>query len=323
LFIEREKRLFHQDKPAIRSLLIPLLKKYWRTRAMIDRWCRRWYELPFSINHYYSPVPDLPKVKARTARWYRELPFADVGIETESQRSFLQTLTPWNAERGSLPDFQQVTVEGFGYGYGEIEADLLYHCIRRFKPKRFIEIGSGVSTRFVQHAMARNQTEGAAGEIVCIEPNPSSKLQAMAQARQIALMPAELQDVDPGVFDTLGENDILLIDSTHAGKIDSDVYCLYLEIVPRLRPGVVIHIHDITFPYLTPPPSHPLFDSFLVWNEAALVKAFLSFNRHFEILVCQSWLHFKAPDVLREFNPGYDPARHFPASLWLRRAEAK
>jgi predicted O-methyltransferase YrrM len=299
--------------------MISWLKRYWRTRDLVDRFCRAWHGLPFAVTHYYSPMPDVTKVKARAKRWHHKLSLADTRIDTAAQQAFLHELAPWHAERGKMPGFGQVAAEGFGQGYGEMEADLLHHCIRRFKPKRVIEIGSGVSTRFIWHAMERNREEGSPGQIVSIEPWPSPKLQEMAQRGEIELRPTELQDVEPGVFSLLEANDILFIDSTHVGKIDSDVYCLYLEILPRLRPGVVIHIHDITFPYLTPPPQHPLFDSFLVWNEAALVKTFLSFNHEFEILACQSWLHFEAPEVLRAFHPGYDPAVHFPASLWLRR----
>jgi hypothetical protein len=81
-------------------------------------------------------------------------------------------------------------------------------------------------------------------------------------------------EADAALFDSLEENDILFIDSSHAGKIDSDVYTMYLEILPRLKPGVLIHIHDITFPYLTVPPEHVLFDYYIYWNESAFVKAF-------------------------------------------------
>jgi hypothetical protein len=99
------------------------------------------------------------------------------------------------------------------------------------------------------------------------------------------------------VFQTLDENDILFIDSSHVSKIDSDVNWLYLEVLPRLKKGVVIHIHDLPFPYLSVPREHTLFTHHLFWNEAVVAKAFLLFNEAYEIVLCQSMLHFEHPEA--------------------------
>ena len=79
----------------------------------------------------------------------------------------------------------------------------------------------------------------------------------------------------------------------------------------------MIHIHDIPFPYLTVMPEHPLFEHSLLWNEAALVKAFMMYNEVFGVLMCQSYLHYECPDAIKSIVSSYDERKHFPASLWL------
>ena len=127
----------------------------------------------------------------------------------------------------------------------------------------------------------------------------------------------KVQEVDRGVFDQLAEGDILFIDSSHVSKVDSDVNFLYFEVLPRLRKGVIVHIHDIPFPYMTCPPGHSMFEKSILWNEAALLRAFLMWNSAFEILMCQSYLHGKCPESIKKVVSSYDPHKHFPSSLWM------
>jgi hypothetical protein len=96
---------------------------------------------------------------------------------------------------------------------------------------------------------------------------------------------------------------------------------LYLEVLPVLKQGVWIHIHDMPFPYLAAPPDHPLFDLYLMWNEAALVKGFLMYNSSFKIRLSQSYLHHQSPQALSDTFTVYDPTKHFPLSLWLEKVE--
>jgi hypothetical protein len=174
---------------------------------------------------------------------------------------------------------------------------------------------------FSLHALDMNARDSAqaVAEMCCIEPYPTNKIEALADARRITLHVKEVQDVPATVFERLGGNDILFIDSTHAGKIDSDVYYIYLELLPRLKSGVVVHIHDICFPFLTCPPEHPVFASSMLWNEGALCQTFLAFNDAFEVLMCQSQLHYKQPSAMSDILKVYNREQHFPSSLWLRR----
>jgi ABC-type transporter Mla MlaB component len=141
----------------------------------------------------------------------------------------------------------------------------------------------------------------------------------MAGQHQLHLQETEVQNIALDRFELLESNDILFIDSSHVSKMDSDVNWLYLEVLPRLKKGVIVHIHDIPFPYLTLPADHPLFTTYMLWNEAAVVKAFLLFNDSFEIMQCQSLLHYDDPEAIHETVKIYDHEKHFPSSLWLRK----
>lgn len=146
-------------------------------------------------------------------------------------------------------------------------------------------------------------------------------LRQLAAQGKVKLFEKQVQDFDPRLFDDLAAGDILFIDSSHAGKVDSDVYFLLFRVLPRLKKGVVIHLHDIPFPYLTCPPTHPMFSHSLYWNEAAMLQAFLMWNKTFEVLACQSYLHYRCPESIKKVARIYNPGKHFPSSLWMKKVE--
>jgi len=281
---------------------------------------RRCYAMPFPPTHYYSPLPHLPDVKKNFARWYKESTSPGIDWNLPEQIDLAESISGYAHELVSLPTFAQVTQEGYGLGYGEVEGNVLYMMMRHLKPSSVVEVGSGVSTFYTLSALRTNrERDGVEARMTCIEPYPSDKLRTLVSQGDVHLRALEVQDVDFGVFEQLSANDVLFIDSSHVSKIDSDVNFLYLEVLPRLRRGVGVHIHDMPFPMPALPRDHPLFDNFLFWNEAALVKAFLLFNTDFKITMCQSYLHYTRPEVLKKLVPAYDPRRLFPASLWLQK----
>lgn len=152
-----------------------------------------------------------------------------------------------------------------------------------------------------------------------MEPYPNQFFVDFAEKQSITLEAHEVQDIPLEFFDVLGEGDVLFIDSSHVSKVDSDVDFLYFRVLPRLKAGVVIHIHDITLPYPAIPLHHPLFDKHLLFNENSLVKAFLMYNESFKIMMCQSYLHHCRPDILKELDHLYNPDSHFPSSLWIKK----
>ena len=125
-----------------------------------------------------------------------------------------------------------------------------------------------------------------------------------------------IQDVSLDEFQSLRKNDILFIDSSHVCKIGSDVQFLFLEVLPRIRPGVVVHIHDIFMPMEYP--KQWVLDQHLFWNEQYILQTFLSFNTTFEVLWAGQWMHIKHPDALMKAFPSYKTGV-WPGSFWFRR----
>src|SRR5262249_21758595 len=156
---------------------------------------------------------------------------------------------------------------GFGPGYPSFDCRVLFYLLREWKPKRYFEIGSGLSTYYAREASVLNEGEERRTEITCVEPYPSQPLLALKDVRLIRDV---AQNVPIGAFQELEAGDVLFIDSSHALKIDSDVAYLILEVLPSLKPGVIVHIHDVPFPFNVPfPPSTWIFGERwpVYWNE--------------------------------------------------------
>ena len=127
----------------------------------------------------------------------------------------------------------------------------------------------------------------------------------------------KVQNASLDQFTSLCSRDILFIDSSHVCAIGSDVTFEILEILPRLNPGVVIHVHDVFLPR-----NHPkawVKELHRFWNEQYLLQAFLCNNRDFEVIWAGSWLHMMHSEKLASAFPSYDPRRNWPASFWISR----
>lgn len=212
---------------------------------------------------------------------------------------------------------------GGGYGFNmsngsfeTVDAEVYYGMVRILKPKIIIEIGSGNSTKLATVAVLKNQRENGEYKcnITCIEPYPSD---ALSEINNVEVIQKRLEDINFEFFDRLDENDILFIDSTHSLKIGNDVYFEYLEIIPRLRQGVYIHVHDIFIPnqYC----KRWIYKSNHFWTEQYLLQAFLMYNSEFEVILPCNYLHTSKPDTLKEIFPSYPMDDDGPGSFWMRR----
>jgi len=251
-----------------------------------------------------------------------------IDVDVRRQGAALRNMVQPSVQefRGNKTYLEGVS-KGFGPGFGYIEAQCLHGVLRALKPRKIIEVGSGVSTFCAMRACALNGQENRT-QIICIEPNPLEFLRTIKD-RDVSLIESPVQNVDPACFLGLEAGDLLFIDSTHAVKPGGDVLYLYLEVLPRLKPGVVIHIHDIYFPYTY---QRELLTTLFQWSETALLQALLTYNPHLSILFCLSQLHYDAPEILLEVFPEYvrQPADegladlaapgHFPSSIYLQTA---
>jgi hypothetical protein len=175
--------------------------------------------------------------------------------------------------------------------------------IRHFLPGRILEVGSGYSTLAARLAKA--------GRLECIEPFPQPWLHRVADR----LIVSPVQDVPLSEFESLEANDILFIDSTHVAKIGSDVVFVFLQVLPRLKAGVVVHVHDIFLPFETP--RSWVKDLLIFWNEQYLLGAYLAHNRDWEVLAANHWLGRTQPEAMLRLFPMADPPGG--SSFWMRR----
>jgi predicted O-methyltransferase YrrM len=270
--------------------------------------------------HFYSPVPSIRELRKNPKTWYQEGSFSGIDFNIEEQEGLLEKLKAYEDEYTKLPPYEQVAQQYFGEGYGEVEAHILYAMVRHLKPATVIEVGSGISTYFLANAAAvNNRSSQDECQIICVEPYPWPKLEILSRDNKLKIIKKPVQEMDLNLFKMLKENDILFIDSSHIVKIGSDVNYLFLEVLPNLNKGVVVHIHDIFFPYPIFSRSLYLFSEFRFWTEPAIVQAFLTYNNVFKILLCSSYLHYKKPQVLQAAFSVYNPQSHLPSSLWIKK----
>jgi hypothetical protein len=280
------------------------------------------------VSDYYSPLPVVSALKNNRQRWARPSEMVGVRYDLEAMKQLLQGLCAcYTDELRQLPSYDEARKIGYGPGYPSIDAMILYFMLRKIKPSRYIEIGSGLSTWYCSMAAEKNAKEGKPLQIKCIDPFPSTKL---CSTPGIDVLAKQVQDVDVDVFSELHAGDVLFIDSTHVVKIDGDVPYLYLEVLPRLKKGVVIHVHDIHFPFNIPyPPECYIFGGWkwpMFWTEAMLLQAFLCNNNAFRILLSAPLLYYYSEDFLQASIPNYrsvDPAHtntHF-GSIWIEKVD--
>jgi hypothetical protein len=194
-----------------------------------------------------------------------------------------------------------------------LDAMALTGVLAKANPDRFVEIGSGVSTKFARRAA---RLYGLRTKLISIDPQPRNEIDALCD--QVIRWP--LEDCRPEMFDVLAPGDILFLDSSHRAFQGSDVTVFFLEILPRLKPGVIVHIHDIYLP-----------DDYIaghvrrLWNEQYLLATALLFAPDaFEILF-PAWFVGQDPDVRAHAESAL---RHgaladlelYGASFWMRKA---
>jgi hypothetical protein len=270
--------------------------------------------------HYYSVVPSLRDLEANRDRWTRPSAMGGVALDADHQRGVLDDLATVSVDL--MPVYDSVESGNVGEGMGAVDAELLYRTVRRSKPRRVIEIGSGTSTVYLAAALEANAAEtggDGAGELICIEPFRHQQLEDITASVPHRVIRELAQDVPLDEFRALGDGDVVFIDSTHVVRLDSDVVYLVLEVLPVLAPGVRVHVHDIGFPYPYVVPQH-VFDDHMYWTEWALLQAFLQFNNAFCIDLSAAWMHHHHPEQLAANLTTYSIGQEFPpSSLWLRR----
>jgi predicted O-methyltransferase YrrM len=199
--------------------------------------------------------------------------------------------------------------------YQSVDVEVLYAMIRRLEPKRVLEIGSGSSTLVTASACSRNAAEGHPAEFVAVDPEPRRDLPSVPGLTRVERVKA--QDIPLDRYLELESNDVLFVDSSHVVKTGSDVNFLILEVLPRLRPGVVVHFHDIFLPYEYPP---AWYERGTYLTEQYLLHAFLIGNRDYRVVFAAHALVRAERERVSALIPSLRARdEHFPAAFWIER----
>lgn len=275
-------------------------------------------------NHYYEPIPDTRDIKKTL--WNKAAVLVGMKMYEERQLKLLEeTQSKYRYEYDRIPANRTSRAKGHEYytnnsAFEAVDGEILYSFIRKFKPDQIIEIGSGYSTYLSAKAICENMkdTPPRVCRLTAIEPFPREALQRGFPGLS-ALITKKVQEVPLRIFETLKENDILFIDSSHVMKIGSDVQYIIFEILPRVGKGVLIHFHDIFLP--SEYPMNWIMNEHRFWNEQYVLRAFMTFNDKYEVLWSGSFMHINHPDKLERAFSSYVRTKHWPGSFWIKRVE--
>lgn len=296
---------------SIKSLTKRILKKFGYSILPTEK-------LPFyPLGHYYSPIPSTEEILRRERQIFgiQKKEIDGIDLNEEAQFNLLEKLKDYYRD---LP-FEDSPKDGLRYfyrngSYPYSDAVFLYSMMRHFQPRTIIEIGSGYSSALMldtnDHFM-KNQCK-----CYFIEPYPSRLLSVLKEGdlKTHKLYKNLVQEVRLDVYKELKENDILFVDSSHVAKTGSDVNHIFFNILPSLNQGVLIHFHDIFYPFEYP--KEWVLNKW-AWNEDYILRAFLQYNSSFKIVLFNTFLERYYEEWFRDHmpiclkNPG--------GSIWLRK----
>jgi hypothetical protein len=292
--------------------LLPYIKGLKRDLKSYERW-----GVP---GHFYSPIPSLEEIEKYSNRLFRlpvnELEVIGIDFNVNNQLELLKSFKTIYSEIPYTKEKTGLTRYYFNnQNYSYTDAIMLYSIIRHFKPANIVEIGSGFSscaTLDINELFFSNRIN-----CTFIEPYPEllNSLIRKEDQSENKIIVSKVQETDIEIYTSLNANDILFIDSSHIMKMGSDLQYILFNILPKLKEGVIIHFHDIFYPFEYP--KKWITENFYAWNEIYVLRAFLTNNNAMEILIFnhyltivhKKWFEENMPLCLN--NPG--------GSLWLRK----
>ncbi|WP_414584587.1 class I SAM-dependent methyltransferase [Scytonema sp. PCC 10023] len=272
----------------------------------------------FPPGHFYSPIPSLSDVLSKENLLFRQdlKEFPGVDLREEEQLKMLDQLALYYEE---LPFPEQPNTSS-RYYYQNIffcyaDAIILYAMLRHLKPRKVIEVGSGFSSAVMLDT--NDAFLGSATNFTFIEPYPERLYSLFNEKdqRQHKVIEKPVQEVELELFQTLDAGDILFVDSSHVVKIGSDVAHIIFEILPRLKPGVIVHFHDVFYSFEYP---KEWVKEGRAWNEDYFLRAFLQYNSVFQILYFNSFMGQFYQNELERKMPLC--LRNTGGSLWMKKA---
>lgn len=254
----------------------------------------------YNPGHFYSPF-----VESSIIQRFKEEPvltneILGIDLHVQNQKELLYQLSShYNQLIWPLENTQT-----FRYSYNNdyfsfSDAIFLHSIVLHFQPKKIYEVGSGYSSAALLD-INENHFQNKI-DVQFVEPFPEERLfNLISESEKKNVHKCFIQSMPLSFWESLNQNDILFIDTSHVSKFKSDVNYIFFEILPRLKPGVIIHFHDIFFPF-----EYPIewIEQGRSWNEAYLLRAFLQYNQTFKILLFPSMLEKMETKFLSEKMP--------------------
>jgi hypothetical protein len=291
------------------AAVIPVCLRSPQFRDLFQNWEGHGFHVtPARFN---QPIPDIQSLPETL--WSRPSELVGIHMNEAAQLNLLRSFSKFRDEYQHFPTGKTGEHNQFYLGnrlFDGADALVAYCMIRHFQPRLIIEVGSGFSSLVLGQAGEKNKNS----DLICIEPFPREFLREGFPGLQ-SLIEKKVQDIGLEFFSQLDPGDILFIDSSHTVKIGGDVNYLFLEVLPRLKPGVIVHVHDIFLPFEYR--RDWVLDEFRFWTEQYLLQSFLAFNSEFEVLMANYYLSHYHQDQLKATFP--DLSSWVGGSFWMQR----
>jgi hypothetical protein len=310
-------------KRAIKSSLTPLCERVCPAERFVPP------------GHFYSPISSPDNFKeiyessdGAEVDWpeleRRSNSPAGIDFNEAAQLELLESLGEAYKTRPDFPDSQHHDYRFYylNHYYSYPDATVFYCLVNTIRPRRIIDVAGGNTTTLM---LDMNDTcfRDDPMHITLIEPHPERVEPYLGEESGLDKLYCRVQEVDEDLFRSLEPNDVLFLDTTHISKMGGEVNYLAFRIFPLLKPGVVIHIHEIFYPFEYP---SSFFRSGKSWNEIYMWRAFLMHNKDYEILMFNSWLSKMHTEAMRDAMPDYFKQGNAHvnvqtegSSLWLRK----
>jgi predicted O-methyltransferase YrrM len=274
--------------------------------------------------HYYSPIPSRKEVLRDQARIFdRSLrPLPGIELDDAGQVALLERLARFYPEQPfTVKPGPHTRYHLDNSWFSGADGLLLHLMLRDAEPRRVLEIGSGFSSLVMLDTNERFFDNRI--RLTFVEPNAERLLSRLrpGDATLAHVVERRVQDVDLTLFRELEAGDILFVDSSHVSKTGSDLNHLLFTVLPELASGVLVHFHDVPYPFEYP---QEWVQYGFAWNEAYLLRAFLQYSTEFRIRLWNDYVALAHADLLEELMPlcGMPVGFGVGGSLWLERASS-
>lgn len=260
--------------------------------------------------HFYSPLNNRNFLAANPDLWEPPHEPECIDWNLDGQLATARKVAQYVDELQKVPRTAPAGVYCWENDFwNNADALVQYGLVRAYQPRRYVEIGCGYSSLLLEKALAKNTSPC---QVTLIEPHP--KWQVLQRlGSQWAFHQSTLQRAPLSLFEELEEGDFLFYDGSHCAKVASDVNWFFFRVLPRLRPGVLIHLHDIFFPHDYP--REWIFQRRQSWNEQYLLQAFLMHNPCYQVLIANRYLFCHCRELLDQLYNQVQPS--VGCSLWM------